>query len=48
MLAPLVRDDSGEKVLAGSVWIGRHCMYSELSLDSFKKMLSGSVVKLLD
>ena len=47
-MALLVRAVSGVKVSAGSVWMGRHCMKSLLSLVRPEKMLAGSVVKPFD
>ncbi len=39
---------SGVKVSAGSVWMGKHCLFMVLSLVSGEKMLAGSVVKPFD
>ena len=44
----LVRAVSGVNVSAGSVWMGRHCMPSVVSLDSDAKTFDGSVVIALD
>ncbi len=40
----VVRAVSGVKVSAGSVWMGRQCMKSSLSLVSAEKMPAGNVL----